>query len=140
MRLDGYRQGGQDFSSTFPRTPGLGALMDPLRKNDIERFRRMSADERMKAVFETVNAGFRIQLAVLRARYPRASDQEIEAHLRNWLRAEHTNARDSNTTVTKSLTRQNIVSITIDNRPSIYPPRHLDRTVGPVRVTFSRSL
>lgn len=65
--------------------------MDPLRENDLERFRRMSPDERMTAVFETVNAGIRIQLAALRARRPGASEQEIEAILRDWLKDERTN-------------------------------------------------
>jgi Xaa-Pro aminopeptidase len=65
--------------------------MDPLRENDLERFRRMSHHERMTAVFETVNAGIRIQLAALRARRPGASEQEIEAILRDWLKDERTN-------------------------------------------------
>lgn len=65
--------------------------MDPLRKDDIERFRRMSAHERMEAVFATVNVGIRIQLATLHARRPQAPDHEIEAILLNWLKDERTN-------------------------------------------------
>ncbi len=78
------------YSSISCERRGFGAFMDPLRKNDLERFRRMSADERMKAVFETVNTGIRIQMAALRQRRPGASDGEIEAHLRNWLKDERT--------------------------------------------------
>jgi hypothetical protein len=66
--------------------------MDPLRKDDIERVRRMSARERMDAVFATVNAGVRIRLAKLRAARPQASEHELEATLRNWLKDERTNA------------------------------------------------
>ena len=66
--------------------------MDPLRKDDIERLRRMSASERMDAVFGTVNAGVRIRLATLRATRPDAPEHELEATLRNWLKDERTNA------------------------------------------------
>ena len=62
--------------------------MDPLRKDDIERARRTPPEERMRAVLDAVNAGVRIRLAALRAKRPLASDQEIEAALREWLRHE----------------------------------------------------
>jgi hypothetical protein len=62
--------------------------MDPLRKDDIERVRRMSPDERMQAVLATVNAGVRIRLATLRAKRPQATDRELEAALVEWLKDE----------------------------------------------------
>lgn len=62
--------------------------MDPLRKDDIERMRRMPPDERMRAVLATVNAGVRIRLATLRAKRPQATDRELEAALREWLKDE----------------------------------------------------
>lgn len=65
--------------------------MDPLRKDDIERVRLMPANEHMNAVIATVNAGVRIRLAALRAKHPQASEHEIEAALRDWLKDERTN-------------------------------------------------
>ena len=59
--------------------------MDALKKDDIERAKRMSPEERMRAVIEAVNTGIRIRLAALRAKNPRATDAEIEAALREWL-------------------------------------------------------
>lgn len=64
--------------------------MDPLRKDDIERTRRMSPDERMRGVLAAVNAGVRIRLAALRAKRPRATEGELEAALREWLKDERT--------------------------------------------------
>lgn len=66
--------------------------MDSFRENDVERTRCMSADERMRMVFDTVNVGIRIQLATLRARHPGASEDELVARLRRWLSDERTNA------------------------------------------------
>lgn len=62
--------------------------MDPLRKDDIERARRAPPEERMRAVLDAVNAGVRIRLASLRAKRPQATEGEIEAALREWLRHE----------------------------------------------------
>ncbi len=62
--------------------------MDPLRKNDIERMKRMPPEERLRAVIATVNAGVRIRLATLRAKRPQATDSECEAALREWLKDE----------------------------------------------------
>src|SRR5262245_53142097 len=69
-----------------PNDPGVGNCgmlpgMDPLRKDDIERMRRMPPEERMRAVLAAVNAGVRIRLATLRARRPQATDGELEAAL-----------------------------------------------------------
>lgn len=62
--------------------------MEPLRKDDIERVRHMPPDERMQAVLAAVNAGIRIRLATLRAKLPQATDRELEAALRDWLKDE----------------------------------------------------
>ena len=62
--------------------------MEPLRKDDIERVRHMSPDERIRAVLAAVNAGVRIRLATLRAKRPQATDRELEAALRDWLKDE----------------------------------------------------
>ena len=62
--------------------------MDPLRKDDIERTKRMPPEERMRAVLAAVDAGVRIRLATLRAKRPHATDGEIEAALRDWLKDE----------------------------------------------------
>ncbi len=67
---------------------GTLSSVDSLRKDDIERARRTPPEERMGAVLAAVNAGVRIRLAALRAKRPLASDQEIEAALREWLRHE----------------------------------------------------
>lgn len=62
--------------------------MDPLQKDDIERARRMPPDERMRAVLAAVNAGVRIRVAALRTKRPHATDREIDAALREWLKDE----------------------------------------------------
>lgn len=62
--------------------------VDRLRKDDIERARRMPPEERMRAVLAAVNAGVRIRLAALRAKRPQATEGEIEAALREWLKNE----------------------------------------------------
>ncbi|MFO0589211.1 MAG: hypothetical protein U0441_16865 [Polyangiaceae bacterium] len=64
--------------------------MDPLRKDDIERARRMPPDEHARAALAAVNAGIRIRLAALRAKHPGATERELEAALRAWLRDERT--------------------------------------------------
>jgi hypothetical protein len=64
--------------------------VDPLRKDDIERMKRMPPDERMRAVLAAVNAGVRIRVAALRAKRPQATDREIEVALREWLKDERT--------------------------------------------------
>lgn len=67
--------------------------MDPLRKDDVDRMKRMPPEERMRAVLAAVDAGVRIRLAALRAKHPHATDLEIDAAIREWLlkddRADH---------------------------------------------------
>ena len=62
--------------------------MDPLRKDDIDRTRRMPPEDRMRAVLAAVNTGIHIRVATLRAKRPRATEREIEEALREWLRDE----------------------------------------------------
>lgn len=64
------------------------APVDALRKDDIERTRRMPPEERMRAVLAAVNAGVRIRLAALRAKRPQATERELSHALREWLRDE----------------------------------------------------
>jgi hypothetical protein len=67
--------------------------VDPLRRDDIERARRMPPAERMRAVLAAVDAGLRIRRAALRAKRPVATEAEIDAALQEWLlldeRAQH---------------------------------------------------
>lgn len=46
---------------------------------------RLSPEERLRAVFDVVNAGVRIRQSALRAQHPDATDQEIQSMLREWL-------------------------------------------------------
>lgn len=62
--------------------------MDPLRKEDIDRMRRMPPEERMRAALAAVNTGIRIRVATLRAKRPQATERELEAALREWLKDE----------------------------------------------------
>lgn len=59
--------------------------MDPLRRDDIERMRRMLPTERMRAVLAAVNAGVGLRRAAIRAMRPHATEAEIDAALREWL-------------------------------------------------------
>ncbi|HJW69759.1 MAG TPA: hypothetical protein VJ829_10415 [Candidatus Binatia bacterium] len=59
--------------------------MDPLRRDDIERARRTPPEVRAKQAFEAMRTGIRLRRAALRARYPAATEEEIEGLLRRWL-------------------------------------------------------
>jgi hypothetical protein len=59
--------------------------MDALRKDDLDRARATSFEERAKQALSAMRSGIRLKRAGLRARYPGASDQEIEERLRRWL-------------------------------------------------------
>jgi hypothetical protein len=59
--------------------------VDPRQKEDVERMNRLSPEERLRAVFDVVNAGVRIRQSALRAQHPDATDQEIQSMLREWL-------------------------------------------------------
>ena len=59
--------------------------MDALRKDDLERARATSFAERAAQALSAMRSGIRLKRAALRARYPGASDAEIEEHLQRWL-------------------------------------------------------
>lgn len=59
--------------------------MDPLRREAVDRTRRMSPEERARETFALIEAGFALKLAGLRSRNPTASEAELEAMLRDWL-------------------------------------------------------
>jgi hypothetical protein len=59
--------------------------LDPLRRDDIERARRTSAEERARQAIELANLGIRQQRAAIRARFPGAPEDEIDRRLRLWL-------------------------------------------------------
>jgi hypothetical protein len=60
--------------------------VDPLRRDDIERARRASPEERAKWTLDLIEAGIRTKRAALKARYPDASDERLEALLLAWIR------------------------------------------------------
>jgi len=59
--------------------------VDSLRRDDIDRARRASHAERAAQAFEAMRVGIRLRRAALRARYPEASETEVEGYLRSWL-------------------------------------------------------
>ena len=63
-------------------------LVDALRRDDIEQARRTTPEERAGQALQMMRAGFRLKQAALRARYPRESDEEIDARFRQWLAAD----------------------------------------------------
>jgi Rv0078B-related antitoxin len=69
--------------------------LDPLRQDDLERARRASPEERARQALDLANFGIMQQRAAIRARFPGATDDEIERRLRLWLaRDERWRARD----------------------------------------------
>lgn len=62
--------------------------MDRLRRDDIERARRLSPEEKASQALEMMRAAVRLKRAGLRARHPRAADDEIERRVREWLLAD----------------------------------------------------
>jgi hypothetical protein len=59
--------------------------MDRLRRDDVERARRATPDERGRQALEMMRAGFRLKCAALRTRHPNESEEQIEARFRRWL-------------------------------------------------------
>lgn len=71
------------------------APLDPLRQDDIERARRTPLDERARQVLDLVDFGIRMQGAAIRARFPDATEVEVDRRLRLWLaRDERWRSRD----------------------------------------------
>ncbi len=59
--------------------------MDALDEDTIERSRATSPAEKLRQALECMDAGFRLQRAKLRARYPEASEEELEQRFFAWL-------------------------------------------------------
>jgi hypothetical protein len=59
--------------------------MDPLRREDIERARATTPEERARQTLEAMRTGIRLKRAALRTRSPSATSEEIEAQLQRWL-------------------------------------------------------
>jgi hypothetical protein len=60
--------------------------VDALRRDDLERARRLSPAERLRLALETADAGIALKRSALRVRHPDESESEIDARLRRWLR------------------------------------------------------
>jgi hypothetical protein len=60
-------------------------MVDPLRRDDIERARQTPPSERARQTLELMRLGFRMQRAALRTRYPDDSEAEIEERFLRWL-------------------------------------------------------
>lgn len=59
--------------------------MDPLRLDDLENARAMTAGERGRLALGAMRTGFRLKRAGLRARFPNASPEEVESLFDRWL-------------------------------------------------------
>jgi hypothetical protein len=59
--------------------------MDALRRDDIERARRLTGAERWRAVFDAVEDGIALRRAALRARHPSATDAALDEMVSAWL-------------------------------------------------------
>lgn len=63
--------------------------MDPIRRDDLARARKMPVEERARVALEVMRSGIKLKRSALRARHPEASEGEIEAMLARWLESEH---------------------------------------------------
>ena len=63
----------------------MAMARDPIEQDDVERARRTTLEERVQQMIDTVNFGFRLQAAAIRARFPGATEDEVERRLRMWL-------------------------------------------------------
>jgi hypothetical protein len=59
--------------------------MDILRRDDLERARRATPEEKLIQAVELMSVGIALRRAGLRARRPGASEAEIDEELRRWL-------------------------------------------------------
>lgn len=79
------RSTGEPTGAPHARASGTLSLVDPLRRDDVERARATSPEERARQAFDAMRTGVRLKRAALRARDPGASGEEIEARVRRWL-------------------------------------------------------
>ena len=59
--------------------------MDALRADDIEQAIATSPAQKLRQALEMMEVGFALHRAGLRARFPEASEDEIDAMLARWL-------------------------------------------------------
>lgn len=59
--------------------------MDALRKDDIERAKRISDAEKLSLALELMATGIQLKRDALANRYPHETKEEIERRLRTWL-------------------------------------------------------
>ncbi len=59
--------------------------MDALRRDDIERARAASPEEKARQAFDAMRTGIRLKRAALRERDPQATAEQIEQRLQRWL-------------------------------------------------------
>ena len=61
---------------------------DPLHEDDVALARRTTPTERARQTLDLMRTGYRLKRAALRARYPRAPEEEIEALFQRWLESD----------------------------------------------------
>jgi hypothetical protein len=59
--------------------------VDPPRRDDIERARKATPEEKAEQALEMADAAIWLKRAGLRARYPDETDEQIEQRVREWL-------------------------------------------------------
>ncbi len=59
--------------------------VDALRRDDIERARAASPEEKARQAFDAMRTGIRLKRAALRERDPQATAEQIEQRLQRWL-------------------------------------------------------
>jgi hypothetical protein len=59
--------------------------VDPLRRDDLERARRLAPAEKLVLAVELMSVGIELRRAGVRARRPTATEAEIEEELRRWM-------------------------------------------------------
>jgi hypothetical protein len=59
--------------------------VDALRRDDIERARATSPEEKARQAFDAMRTGIRLKRAALRERDPQATAEQIEQRLQRWL-------------------------------------------------------
>ncbi len=68
-----------------PRHVLPSGTLDPLRRDDIERARATSPEEKGRQTLELVRLGISLKRASLRTKFPDLSSDEIDARLAAWL-------------------------------------------------------
>jgi hypothetical protein len=61
------------------------SAVDRLERDDVDRARRSSAQERAGQLIEVIRAGFALKRAALRTRRPEAAQEELDDEFQRWL-------------------------------------------------------